>query len=193
MNAYQNFSDQELMAFVSEDDDLAFAEIYHRYKGILYLHAYRILGNEEESKDVLQELFTTLWSKRSTIVLKGSLSSYLYGACRNRIFDMISHKKVELKYLNSLASFVEEGECVTDHLLREKQLTELIEKEIELLPTKMRQVFELSRKQNLSYTEIANELQISDKTVKKQVTNALHILRTKLDIAFIISFILKYI
>lgn len=175
------------MTFISEDDDQAFAEIYQRYKGVLFLHAYRILGSEEEAKDVLQELFTTLWTKRNTIILKTSLSSYLYGAVRNRVFDIIAHKKVEEKYISSLATFIEQGECVTDQQLRERELAELIEKEIAMLPAKMREVFELSRKKNLSYKEIASELHISDKTVKKQVNNALHILREKLDIAFIIT------
>lgn len=193
MNAYQEFSDLELMTLISEDDDQAFAEIYQRYKGVLFMHAYRILGSEEETKDVLQELFTALWTKRNSIVLKVSLSSYLYGAIRNRIFDVIAHKKVEERYIDSLAAFIEEGECVTDHQLRENELAALIEREIALLPPKMRAVFELSRKKNLSYSEIADELHISDKTVKKQVNNALHILRVKLDIAFIITVFLTFI
>lgn len=193
MNDYRKCSDPELMALISEDDNLAFAEIYQRYKGVLFLHAHRILDSEEEAKDVLQELFTTLWTKRNAIVLKGSLSSYLYGAVRNRIFDLIAHKKVEEKYIRSLATFIDQGEWVTDQELREKELAELIEKEIAGLPPKMREVFELSRKKNLSYQEIANELQISDKTVKKQVNNALQILRGKLDIAFILTVFLVFL
>ena len=193
MNFYQKHSDSALLALISEDDELAFAEIYQRYKGVLFLHAYRILGNEEEAKDVLQELFATLWTKRGTIVLKNNMSAYLYSAIRNRIFDLIAHKKVEEKYIDSLAHFIEEGECVTDQQVREKELGELIEKEIALLPPKMREVFLLSRKENLSYKEIASELRISDKTVKKQVNNALNILREKLDIAFIITVFLQFI
>lgn len=193
MNAYQDYSDLELMTLISEDDDQAFAEIYNRYKGVLYMHAYRILGSEDETKDVLQELFTVLWTKRNSIILKTSLSSYLYGAIRNRIFDVIAHKKVEERYISSLAAFIEEGECVTDHQVRENELAKLIEQEIALLPPKMREVFELSRKRNLSYHEIAEELHISDKTVKKQVSNALHILRGKLDIAFIITVFLLFL
>ncbi len=193
MDLYQKHSDLELVDRISEDDGLAFAEIYQRYKGVLFLHAYRILGSEEEAKDVLQELFTVLWVRRNSIVLKTSLSAYLYSAVRNRIFDCLAHKKVEEKYISSLARFIEEGECVTDQQVREKELGEQIEKEISLLPPKMREVFELSRNNNLSYSEIARELNISDKTVKKQVSNALHILREKLDIAFIITVFLQFI
>lgn len=193
MAYYQQYSDLELVSLISLDDGLAFAEIYQRYRGVLFLHAYRILGNEEEAKDVLQELFTTVWDKRNSLALKTSLSAYLYTSIRNRIFDYLAHKKVEEKYISSLARFIEEGECVTDQQVRERELGELIEKEIASLPPKMREVFELSRKENLSYQDIARELNISDKTVKKQVSNALHILREKLDIAFIMTVFMPFI
>lgn len=184
MDSYQRYTDSALLTLIAENDDLAFAEVYLRYKGALFLHARRILGNDEEAKDVLQELFTTLWTRRNSIDLKTNLSAYLYASVRNRVFDIIAHRKVEEKYIASLANFVEKGEYVTDQQLLEQELRELIEREIGLLPPKMREVFELSRKEDLSYKEIADQLHISDKTVKKQVNNALHILRGKLDTVF---------
>lgn len=185
MARYTDYSDTQLLGLMSEDDSQAFAQLYQRYKGVLFVHAYRMLRNYEESKDILQELFTTFWIKRSEIVLTSTLSAYLYGALRNRVFDTIAHRKVQQKYISSLAEFIEEGQCITDQQVREHELAALIEKEVSLLPPKMRRVFELSRNQHLSYQEIADELQISDKTVKKQVNNALNILREKLDTAFI--------
>ncbi|WAC10114.1 RNA polymerase sigma-70 factor [Dyadobacter pollutisoli] len=175
---------------IATDDTQAFSEIYSRYKGVLYLHAFRMLGNEEEAKDVLQDLFTTIWTKRHDINHIASFSSYLYKALRNRIFDVMAHKKVEQKYIDSLARFMEEGECITDQQILEKELTQVIESEISLLPPRMREVFELSRNADLSYKQIAEELHISDKTVKKQVSSALHILRHKIDVAFIFALIL---
>lgn len=184
MDNYQGHTDSALLALVADNDELAFAEVYRRYKGVLFLHARRILGNDEEGKDVLQELFTTLWTRRSSIDLKTNLSAYLYASVRNRVFDIIAHRKVEQKYIASLASFIEKGEYVTDQQLLAEELRELIEREIAALPPKMREVFELSRKEELSHKEIADQLHISDKTVKKQVNNALHILREKLDTVF---------
>lgn len=184
MDNYQGCTDSALLALIAEGDELAFAEVYRRYKGVLFLHARRILGNDEEGKDVLQELFTTLWTRRTSIDLKTNLSAYLYASVRNRVFDIIAHRKVEARYIASLAAFIEQGEYVTDQQVQEQELRELIEQEIALLPPKMREVFELSRKEELSYKEIADQLHISDKTVKKQVNNALHILREKLDTVF---------
>lgn len=73
----------------------------------------------------------------------------------------------------------------TDHQIRERQLALKIEREISFLPEKMRQIFELHRKEHLTYKEIAEQLDISDKTVKKQVSNALHILRQRLQLVMI--------
>lgn len=191
MGSYHRSSDLELAALIADGDDQAFAEIYRRYNGVLFLHAYRMLGDQEEAKDILQELFTSLWFNRKELRLHTSLSAYLYKALRNRVLDAIAHKKVEQKYIDSLAAFIEKGEWLTDQQVREKELTVLIEREVSLLPPKMREVFEMSRNTDLSYKEIAEELHISDKTVKKQVSNALHILREKLDLAFILLFLSK--
>ena len=110
MGTYSENSDGQLLDLMSGDDNQAFAEIYQRYKGVLFVHAYKMLGDYEEAKDVLQELFIMLWTKRNEIILKTTLSAYLYGAIRNRVFDVIAHKKVQENYISSLAGFLEEGQ-----------------------------------------------------------------------------------
>lgn len=187
MNGYSSYTDNELAQLFKANDQAAYTELYHRFKGILYVHAYRMLQDKEEAQDIVQELFTVIWHKRSTLEFKSGVSSYLYASVRNRVFDRISHKKVESHYFESLKDFVE-GYCSTDIIIHEKELSALIEKETEALPAKMRQIFELSRNANLSHKEIAGQLVISDKTVKKQVSNALKILRLKLGNACLILF-----
>ncbi|PPL01460.1 RNA polymerase sigma-70 factor [Parapedobacter indicus] len=190
MFLYDEQSDRELVTLIRESDEKAFAALYKRYNGVLFLHARRLLEDEDEAKDALQELFTKFWIKRQEIEIRSSLSAYLYAALRNQILATFSHKKVMEKYIDSLQQFLEEGQCMTDDWIREKELREQIEKEVALLPAKMRKVFELSRSINLSYKEIAFELDISDKTVKKQMNNALRILKHKiyLVLAFLLFF-----
>lgn len=182
MTIYSEHQDLELMALIREDDQQAFAELHSRYKGVLFVHALRMLDDEDEAQDVVQELFVTLWTRRSEIILHSGLSSYLYSAVRNRVLDLIAKKKTEEKYIRSLAQFIAEGENVTDHAIRQKELAVIIEREVALLPDRMKEIFQLSRNENRSYKEIADELNISDKTVKKQVSNALTILRKKLEV-----------
>jgi len=173
-------SDNDLLSLVREGDHAAFTAIYHRYKRLLYKHAYQRLRNEPEVDDIIHELFTSLWEKRETLAPQINLAGYLYTAVRNRIMDFLARQNVQSGYIGSLQAFMEKTESATDHLLRENQLTALIEKEIAALPPKMREVFELSRKAHLSHKEIAEHLGISEKTVKSQVNNALKILRVKL-------------
>lgn len=176
------FTDQELATLLREGNEAAFTEIYHRYKRLLYIHAYQRLRNEQEVDDIIHELFTALWDKRESLVFKTNLAGYLYTSVRNRIIDFISHKEIETRYIASLQNFIDRGENFTDFLLRERQLNLLIEKEIALLPPRMREVFELSRGRGYSHKEIAARLEISEKTVKSQINNALKILRVKLGI-----------
>jgi RNA polymerase sigma-70 factor (family 1) len=187
MTLYTTLTDHDLVAFLKDGDKTAFTEIYNRYKGLLYIHAYNRLRNQQEADDVVHELFASLWTKREELFLKTHLSGYLYQAIRNRVIDVISHKKVESAYMVSLQYFIDHSEAVTDHLVRENELSALIEKEISALPPKMREVFELSRRANLSHKEIAGKLELSEMTVKKHVNNALKILRGKFGL---ISFLL---
>ncbi len=181
MALYSKVTDQNLIALLKEGDQVAYTEIFERYKVILYKHAFRLLKDQDEANDVIQDLFLTLWQKRNTLIFKTSLSSYLYTSVQNRIFDLIRHQRVAVKYVDSIRDFIEQGQYITDEQVRAKELTAIIEKEIAALPPKMRKVFELSRQEELSYKEIGQQLNISDKTVKQQVHNAVKILRLKLN------------
>lgn len=178
--SYKKLSDDELIALLKESDGEAYTQIYDRYSSFLHTHAYKKLGDREEAKDVVQELFTSLWVQRDTIVFKISLAGYLYRAVRNRVLNVIAHKHVESKYIGSLNQFITAGNYVTDSMVLERELTIRIEKEVGALPPKMREVFELSRKANLSHHEIAERLEISQLTVRTHVKNALRILRVRL-------------
>jgi RNA polymerase sigma-70 factor (family 1) len=192
MTDYCNFTDQELTVLLKNGNHTAFTEIYHRYKRLLYTHAYQRLRNEQEVDDIIHELFATLWTKRDSLIFKTNLAGYLYTAVRNRILDYVAHQKIESDYISSFGKFLKLSENFTDSLLREKQLSALIDKEIAALPPKMREVFEMSRKENLTHEEIAIRLGITKKTVKSQVNNALKILRSKLSLTAWIFFILFY-
>lgn len=192
MKAYRKHSDEELAALLQAGDRDAFGEIYERYKGLLYIHAFHKLRNEEEADDIVHDLFAALWDKRAGLEISGFLSGYLYTATRNRIFKLIARKNNAQGYITSIAASVNAGDCVTDHLVRENMLAAMIEKEVASLPAKMRLVFELSRKANLSHREIAQRLDITEETVKSHITHALKQLRVKLGIFVYLYMALSY-
>ncbi|KLT66806.1 RNA polymerase sigma factor [Pedobacter sp. BMA] len=176
---YSEYDDQKLVALLKERDDVAFAEIYNRYWPILYKHAYRMLKDDSESEDVVQEVFTNFWHKAPSLQDDITLGAYLYVSTRNAILNFFSKNKSHSSYVNDLAVFMETSQEITDHLIRERILARLIEDEIMRLPARMRAVFELKRKQNLSYKEIADVMNISELTVKTQMNKAISALRKK--------------
>lgn len=191
MTPLSNATDHDLVSLLREGSKEAYTEIYNRYKWLLHTHAYKKLGDRDAANDLIQELFASLWTKRGDIYLTSTLSAYLYTAIRNRVLNIIEHRQVETKYIDSLADFAAGYTAATDHLIRERQLTALIEKEIAALPPKMREVFQLSRKSHLTHNEIAQHLNISEQTVKKQIKNALKILRVRLGLVLYIVLITR--
>lgn len=181
MSVYNKHTDSTLVALLKEDNQRAYTEIFERYSKILVNHAYKLLGDRDQANDVVQDVFLAIWNKRNEIVLTGSLSSYLYKATKNRILNHIAHEKVVSNYADSISNFIENDYVLADSRLREKEMEAIIEKEIALLPEKMREVFLLRKVEELSYDEIALQLNITDKTAKQQVYNSLKILRHKLN------------
>lgn len=187
MQNYSQHTDKELTSLLRNGDPDTFAFIYNKFKVSLYLHALRSIKDAGNATDIVQEVFTNLWERRSEFAPSSSIGNYLYGAVRNRVFNAIAHQNVTDRYARSIQTFFEKGEFYTDNLIREKELSQIIEREIASLPKKMREVFLLSRNTDLSHKDIGKILGISGTTVKKQVCNAIRILRLKID-PFILLF-----
>lgn len=144
-------------------------------------YAFSILKDQDAAEDVVQKLFIKLWEKRSSIGEIENIRSYLFRSAFNmslneqkkmqrmpkREEDMIQH--------NSLQSSDN-----TNNLLESKELQARIDEAMMILPEKCREVFHLSRNEQLSYKEIAEQMNISPKTVENQVGKALKIMREEL-------------
>jgi RNA polymerase sigma-70 factor (ECF subfamily) len=188
MFIYYTLPDNELLKLLKSGNKDSFSAIYKRYGSLLYIYALKLTGDEDDANDIVQEVFLSLLTKED-LEIKKTLSSYLYSAVRYKIFDLFAHRKVKDGYAESLQQFIDTGEFITDNYIREKELTALVEKEIGLLPQKMREVFESSRKAHLSQKQIAEKFNISEKTVKKQINNSIKILKMKLGKLIVFTFI----
>lgn len=177
---YNKCSDSELFSLIQEGDGDAFTVIYNRYWGTLFNHVRRMLSDDDLASDIVQDIFVVLWDQKDKLSIHTNISSYLYSAGRNRVITYINRSKLRDLHLNSLKEFIESGVNSTDELTNEKELIEIIEREVKKLPLKMRVVFEMSRKDYLSYNEIAHKLEVTEHTVRKQISNSLKILKSKL-------------
>lgn len=188
MSIYSSLNDQDLLVLLKKDNETAFQELYERYKGILHVHAYKKLGDFEEAKDVVQELFAALWDKRLALPETTNFAGYLYSGIRNRIFNIFAHNDVKSRYAASFQQYNSEMTFTTDESVRAVELAAQIEREINVLPQKMREVFLLSRQENLSHKEIAERLSISEQTSRNHIKKALKVLRNRLDTLVYIFF-----
>lgn len=169
------FTDQELLKLMSENDRGAFNLIYRKYWKGLYLAAYKRLRNQEQSEDIVQEVFIKFWIRRAELKIE-NLSAYLQTAVRYQVYNYVSRDLVN-------KAFYEPFEALTtlpvsaDNLIIEKELLQLAVDYITALPRKKRQIFLLHMNENLSTNEIAARLNISRKTVQNQLSVAMSGLR----------------
>lgn len=182
MKMYSEFTDSELIRLLKDRNHEAFAEIYNRYAVLMFYKVNQMLRDEEPSKDLVQDLFVALWDKPELIEENNNLAGYLYIGARNRVLKFIQRNKLKNDHIASLAKYASEISLETIQDIDERELKTIVQREIDNLPPKMRVIFEMSRKDNLSHAEIAGKLGLSDHTVKKQVNNALKILRSKLSV-----------
>ena len=182
---YKSLTDGELSNKLIVRDDAAFSEIYKRYWGVLYGFARKTLNNDDQAEDVVQEVFANLYERAGDLFQESNISAYLYRSVKNSAIDAIRHDKVKINYVASFKDFYNKGEYTTDNQLREKELKDLIEKEVQNLPPKMRQVFEMSRNAYLTHKEISEITGSTPNTIKKQLRLAIMKLRARLTCLFL--------
>lgn len=142
--------------------------------------AVKRIKSKEDAKDLVQDLFYSFWMRRDSFIMKTSLSSYLFTAIKYRVINYVESNIVKGNYLNSLdKASLDYDNSTTDGIMTE-DLQQFLDAEINGLSPRVRIVFELSRKENLSIAEIAERLKISDQTVKNQIAKALKVLRVQL-------------
>lgn len=172
--------EENLGQLIKEGNGLAFDMAFKQYRELLFRHAYAILRDMDDTEDVVQEVYTDLWEKRTLIPDGIGISGYLYSMTRNRVLNKLKHDKVIEKYLEHAVYQQKIDVEASDQWVLEKELATIIETEIKKLPQRMQEIFLLSRKEGLSHKEIAALLQITEGTSKLQVSKALKILKNNI-------------
>lgn len=166
-------SDQELLKLLSEDDRDAFEKIYARHWELMYKTAYTILRDTDASKDIVQDIFIWLWEHRRSLQII-SLKSYLRTAIKFKVANYIRSGNIRNSFFQEvIAGYNAASAGAADAELDVKQLKIIIQEAIANLPEKCRTIFQLSREGHLTNQEIAKQLNISVKTVERQITIAI--------------------
>jgi len=184
-------TDTELIAAACKGSQEAFRTLYEKYWQDLYQIAYRRLASEEDVKDILQETFISLWNNLDHISVSESLGGYLYTSLRNKIFNYYEKNRVRLKTMMNQPFHPAESEDSIYDSLNTKDLKVVIFEIIASMPTKMREIYLLSKEEQLTNAEIAELLSLAPQTVKNQLHLALCRIRGKLqEIKLMHSFLL---
>lgn len=175
---YITCSDENILVLISENDQEAFAELYERYFKTLFNYSYSKLNDQFAAQEIVQELFVNLWQQRHKYGID-ACRSYLFAATKNLIISYYRKELTRQKHYNQWEISQSADTSLTDQGALTSDLQTRYEKGLYILPTKCREVFELSRNGS-SNKEIASQLSISEKTVEQHITKALRILKTHL-------------
>lgn len=152
--------------------------IYNKFWKELYVTAFRRLQSEENTEDILQDLFLSLLEKDVVLDNDPSIRAFLHTRLKSRIIDFYRRETLRTTYQEQQTQVREPDLVYTDTQLLTHELETVVRQEIDKLPTKMREIFRLSREESLSNEEIATRLDISGKTVRNQLSTALKKIRT---------------
>jgi len=180
LRTLQHLDDNELLALLKAGDRNAFTQLYGRYSALLYVYAFKLLGDTDSAKDMVQEIFIAVWDKRDSTDYHISFASYLYTSVRFKFLKAIAHQKVKAVHAENFLSLFDEKTHSTEAYITEKELVAKVESLVAELPPQMARVFMLSRLQHLSNQEVADKLQLSEKTVRNLLSKATAILKPKI-------------
>jgi RNA polymerase sigma-70 factor, ECF subfamily len=169
--------EQYLIKGLLTRNKVVFDFIFHYYYSGLCAYCERITKNQQVAEDIVQDLFLTLWIKHEQIHITSSLKNYLFTSVKNRSLDYIKREQRKSQKLGNYSEKQELPKNLSSLWFAEAELQAIIEKSLEKLPPRCREVFELSRFQELKNQEIADKLGLSKRTVELQVCNALKQLR----------------
>ncbi|KGL59019.1 RNA polymerase sigma-70 factor [Polaribacter sp. Hel1_85] len=165
--------------------------LYNNYWKVLYISAYNLLKDKEVCEEIIQDVFIDIWNKRKELEIKVSLKSYLYACVRYKVFSQFRTNKItRVELLEELDKRLQYTTPETK--MMHQELKQHINIVVESLPEKCKRVYKLSRNEQLSHKEIADQLGISTKTVENHITNALRVLRASLGEALFIALFLNF-
>jgi RNA polymerase sigma-70 factor (ECF subfamily) len=177
-----------LLPLLRESDEGAFTEIYHRYWDKLLVTAMHRLGNMDEAREVVQDVFFNVWKRRDTLRLDYSLNTYLSVAVKYEVLNRLAVKNRQQRYQLHMAHHWQEASPDTENLLSFNELQEQLASLIKALPEKCRIIFQLSREKGYPRKKIASELGIAEKTVEAHLSSAIRKLRNGLGHLFTFFF-----
>lgn len=177
---YAALSDPELIEKFRNGDIKAYNTLFDRYIDKMVGFTYSLLKDAEIARELVMDVMLRLWQKKGDIVVETELGPYLFKSLKNAVYNHLRKGRI---ITQPLEGYNEEGvgaSQAADEPLLYKEMTRLYKEKLDSLPAQRRKIFHLSREKNMSYEEIAKELNLSVHTVRNQMSSSLQYLRKHL-------------
>lgn len=170
----------DLLKLLKQGDRTAFENIYKAYHYRLIGHLIRLLKSTDLAQEVVQETFIALWDHRSMIQVDKSIMPYLYQIASNKSFNIFKKAAHDQKYRAYLYPILEQGYEQIESSLYQKEQREILQKIIDKMPSRQRQIFIRCKLDGKTYEEVAAELHLSVHTVHTQIKRANQLIKESL-------------
>ena len=174
------WDDADLLAALSKSHEGAFAEIYRRYGLRMLEQASHKTGSRETAEEIVQDIFTALWERREQAASIQQLPEYLGTAVKFRVINLIKTRYLHEGYVAYCHTVATEADHRTECDLAANDLNGALHVGLTRLPKHTREIFQLSRFEHRTVSEIAGRLKLTPKAVEYHITRALKLLRVSL-------------
>jgi RNA polymerase sigma-70 factor, ECF subfamily len=171
--------ERALINSLKKGNPLSMRTIFDSHFNQLCRVAFRVVEDRDQAKDIVQAVFVKLWTRRESLEIKGSLESYLKRATFNTALNHLDERERKMRHMGNM-SLNPATRSTADSEIQYTELKASVNTAISQLPNRTRSIFVLIRSEDMSYKEVADELQISTKAVEKEMMRALRMLREAL-------------
>jgi len=167
---------------IKEGNIKAFESLFRLYYEPLCRYACQFVENMETAEEIVQDLFYILWKERQNLQIFTSVNGYLYRSVKNKSLQYLEQEKVRDAYRKMYAENAVIETSTPQEELEYKELEQQVEETLHLMPERRQKIFHMNRMEGKKYNEIAQELQISVKTVEAEISKVLRELRSKIQL-----------
>jgi RNA polymerase sigma-70 factor (ECF subfamily) len=165
-------NEKELLIKISQGDEVAFTQLFYAYHNRLGAYVYRLTRSSEVTEEIVQDVFMKIWSNRDALRQVEKFGSYIYVLSRNQTFNQLRRiarehirRKKAMENMENLYPPADTSETPDDYF-------SLLDEAVDELPPQQQRVYLLSKRERMTYQEIAIQLHISKETVKKHLSLA---------------------
>jgi RNA polymerase sigma-70 factor (family 1) len=180
MKEFFSYTDEELMLEIKAGNMLAFDILYKKYSKRLYKFAFSILKSDEESENIIQDVFLNLWENRQSVVKDSSVKYYVFSIVHNSAISLIRKKARTTQFIEYLRLHQNLNQDPVNVEFEYNELKDRLDRIVNRLPERQKEVYILHNVEGLRYQDIAKRLKISENTIENHMSRALKTIREKL-------------